>query len=154
MARTTGRRDPRPPNGTPQSGARRLIAGLRITRHDESLLAVVRPYLTDAGSESELAYRLWRRGLEITLAEVAGLGAELPPGTTEHLIASLVAQRLLLCMPLLRRTGRLALLGVETAAPIASTVAMPETPAPLPGTEVIDESASIAIAGLGGSDFL
>lgn len=140
--------------GARQGGARRLIAGLRVTRQDEALLAIVRPYIADAGSEGEVAYRLWRRGLEVTLAEVAGLGAVLPTGTTEDLIASLVAQRLLLCAPLLRRTGKLTLLGVETEALIASSVVMTETPAPLPGTEVIDASASSAIAGLGGSDFL
>lgn len=142
------------PGGARRGGARRLIAGLRVTNHDEALLAVVRPYLADVGSEGEVAYRLWRRGLEITLAEVVGLGAALPPGTTEELIAGLVAQRLLLCVPLLRRTGKLALLGLETAAPIASSVAMTETPAPLSGTEMIDESAVNAIAGLGGTDFL
>ncbi len=140
--------------GARHGGARRLIAGLRVTQQDEALLAIVRPYLADAGSEGEVTYRLWRRGLELTLAEVAGLGTELPPGTTEHLIAGLVAQRLLLCMPLLRRTGKLVLLGVETASPIVSSVVMTETPAPLSGTEVIDESAANAIAGLGGTDFL
>lgn len=140
--------------GARQGGARRLIAGLRVTRQDEALLAIVRPYLADAGSEGELAYRLWRRGLEVTLAEIVGLGAALPPGISEDLIANLVAQRLLLCMPLLRRTGKLVLLGAETATPIAAAVVAAETPAPLPGTEAIDQSAANAIAGLGGTDFL
>lgn len=139
---------------TRSGGARRLIAGLRVARQDEALLAVVRPYLVDAGSEGEVAYRLWRRGLELTLAEVVGLGATLPPGTTEELIANLIAQRLLLCMPLLRRTGRLALLGVEAATLITSSVVLAEKPTPLPGTEGIDESATNAIASLGATDFL
>ncbi len=136
------------------NGGRRLIAGLRVTAHDETLLAVVRPYLTDAESEGELAYRLWRRGLELTLAEAASVGAELPPHTSEELLAGLVTQQLLLCMPLLRRMGKLAVLGVETAASFASSVIMTETPALLSGTEQIDESAANAIAGLGGTDFL
>lgn len=140
--------------GARQGGARRLIAGLRVTQQDEALLAVVRPYLVDVGSEGDVAYRLWRRGLEVTLAEVVSLGAALPLGTTEELIAGLVAQRLLLCVPLLRRTGKLVLLGSETTTPIAASVVTAETPAPLPGTEVIDESAANAIAGLGGTDFL
>lgn len=148
------RADQREAGGARQSGARRLIAGLRVTKQDEALLAVVRPYLADAGSEGDVAYRLWRRGLDVTLAEVVGLGAALPLGTTEELIASLVAQRLLLCVPLLRRTGKLVLLGTETAIPIASSVVTAETPTPLPETEVIDKSASNAIAGLGGIDFL
>lgn len=139
---------------TRQGGARRLIAGLRVTQQDEALLAVVRPYLADAGSEGELAYRLWRRGLDVSLAEVVGLGAALPLGTTEELIAGLVAQRLLLCVPLLRRTGKLVLLGVETAPLIALSAARVEASAPLFGTEAIDESASNTIAGLGGTDFL
>jgi hypothetical protein len=148
------RADQREAGGARPGGVRRLIAGLRVTRHDEALLAVVRPYLADAGSEGEVAYRLWRCGLEVTLAEVVGLGAALPPGTTEDLIASLVAQRLLLCVPLLRRTGKLVLLGVETAASFASSVVMTETPTPPSGAEMIDESAANAIAGLGGTDFL
>lgn len=46
------------------------------------------------------------------------------------------------------------LLVLETASQIASSVAMVEASAPLFGTEVIDESAANAIAGLGGTDFL
>jgi len=138
------------PAGERRSGARRLIAGLRISREEEALLAVVRPYMTDLSSEGELAYRLWRRGLELTIAEFVGLGAALPPAIGEELIASLVAQRLLLCMPLLRRTGKLALLGMK-AFPL--TTSSP-TFATSSAAEVIDENASDAIAGLGGSDFL
>jgi hypothetical protein len=125
-----------------------------VTKQDEALLTVVRPYLADVGSEGDIAYRLWRRGLEITLAEVVGLGAELPPGTMEDLIASLVAQRLLLCVPLLRRTDKLALLGIEPSS--WATQVTPSVVALVTetGGEAIDESASNAIAGLGGSDFL
>ena len=114
----------------------------------------MRPYLAEVGSEGELADRLWRRGLEVTLAEVAGLGEALPTGTSEDLIASLVAQRLLLCVPLLRRTGKLALLGLELPrATIPASAIVPDVP-PGAATESIDESAAGAIAGLGGNDFL
>lgn len=134
-----------------QRGARRLIAGLRITREEEALLAVVRPFLPGADSAGEVAYRLWRRGLEVTLAEAVSLGATLPAGGSEQLVAGLVAQRLLLCMPLLRRTGMLALLGVEASSgeqmsrPAATTAA---------SDEAIDSGAATAITSLGGSDFL
>lgn len=154
MARKTSRAEQMDGASPSSRGARRLIAGLRVTQQDKALLAVVRPYLADAGSEGDVAYRLWRRGLDVSLAEVVGLGAALPPGTTEELIAGLVAQRLLLCMPLLRRTGKLALLSVETLQPVVSSVATAMEPALLPGTELIDESAANAIAGLGGTDFL
>lgn len=136
------------------AGGRRLLAGLRITPHEEALLDAVRPYLPEADSASELAYRLWRRGLELTLAEVASIGAELPPHTNEELLAGLAAQRLLLCLPLLRRTGKLAVLAAEAA--LHETLPPPEVVSPLPlaPPEPIDASASDAISGLGGSDFM
>lgn len=133
--------------------ARRLIAGLRITSQDEAFLAVVRPFFPEAASESELAYRLWRRGLELALAEVASIGAALPPGTTEEALASLVAQRLLLTLPLLRRTGRLAMLELE-ASPLTVRKPAPVARPNPQAAEAIDVSASDAISGLGGSDFL
>ena len=137
------------------AGARRLLAGLRITPQEEALLNAVRPYLPEADSESELAYRLWRRGLELTLAEVASVGADLPPHTSEELLAGLAAQRLLLCMPLLRRAGKLAALGIEVP-PREAALRPPEVVQllPLSPPELIDASASDAISGLGGSDFL
>ncbi len=94
-------------------GQRRLIAGLRIPSQDEALLDLVRPLFPEVDSEGELAYRLWRRGLELTLAELAGLGVALPPALSEETVATLVAQRLLLCLPLLRHTRKVALLGIE-----------------------------------------
>lgn len=137
-----------------RSGARRLIAGLRISPEEEALLAVVRPYMTDLTSEGELAYRLWRRGLELSLAEVVSIGARLPADTNEPFIAGLVVQRLLLSLPLLRRTGTLALLGLEASSPtvVRTTTDIPATEHSI--TEAIDASASDAITGLGGSDFL
>lgn len=140
--------------GTRPGRARRLIAGLRVSPHDEELLAVVRPYLAEADSAGEVAYRLWRRGLEVTLAEVSGVGAPLPPEMTEQRLASLVAQRLLLCLPLLRRTGILGLLELD-AAPRAPQV-IPEPQGLIGGVpvETIDTGASDAIAALGGNDFL
>lgn len=154
MADKTARAATRPPASTRLRGGRRLIAGLRITQLDEDVLAIVRPYLTDVSSEGDAAYRLWRRGLEVTLAEVIGVGASLPPEMTEQRLASLVAQRLLLCLPLLRRTGVLALLELE-AGPRASEVT-PKLPGLVGGvsTDSIDTGAANAIAALGGTDFL
>jgi hypothetical protein len=135
-------------------GRRRLIAGLRVTAEDELLLAVVRPFVADASSEGELAYRLWRRGLEVTLAEVAGLGAELPAGVTEAFVARLVTQRLLLSLPLLRRTGTLALLGIDAAPPQPGPPLAVSEAFAAAAAEAIDATASATIAGLGGGDFL
>jgi hypothetical protein len=139
--------------GERRGGARRLIAGLRISPEEETLLAVVRPYFTDLSSEGELAYRLWRRGLELALAEVVSIGARLPADTQEQFIASLVAQRLLLSLPLLRRTEILPLLGLETFYPaVVTSAGTPSIEAPT--VEAIDTSAADAITGLGGTDFL
>jgi hypothetical protein len=125
------------PGAERRSGARRLIAGLRISQEEETLLAVVRPYFTDLSSEGELAYRLWRRGLELALAEVVSIGARLPPDTQEQFIASLVAQRLLLSLPLLRRTETLTLLGLETFYPaVVTSAGNPSIESPT--TEAID----------------
>ena len=131
-----------------RAGPRRLIAGLRVTQADLALIDVVRSYLADADSEGELAYRLWRRGLEVTLAELAGLGVAVPSAFPEDQLATRVAQRLLLVMPLLRRTGKLALLGLDapTSRP-TPVIAEPEG-------DQIDESAAEIIAGLGGDAFL
>ncbi len=128
--------------------ASRLIAGLRITKQDEALLDIVRPFFPDADSAGELAYRLWRRGLELTLAELASVGVALPPDLTEEILATLVAQRLLLCLPLLRRTGALALLGSESAPALTMPTSPPDGPAD------IDMAAAVTIAGMGGGDFL
>lgn len=135
-------------------GARRLIAGLRITRQDEALLDVVRPLLPEAASEGELAYRLWRRGLEVTAAEAVSLGVVLPAGITEELLASLVAQRLLLSVPLLRRTGKLALLGMETSTPRQEVSLADASVTTDADTSSIDGAVATAIIELGGSDFL
>lgn len=135
---------------TARQRPRRLIAGLRVSEEDEQLLALVAPLFPEADSAGDLAYRLWRRGLELTLAEVACLGAALPPGMAEEQFAALAAQRLLLCLPLLRRTGKLSLLGLEApvlptrSPPLAEVIGIPE----------IDASAAATVAGLGGGDFL
>ena len=135
---------------TQRTSRRRLIAALRVPPDDERLLAAVQPYLPDADSASELAYRLWRRGLELTLAELAGLGVALPPGLTDDYLATASAQRLLVLLPLLRRTGKLALLGLEQ--PEAATTSL-VSPA-VPPESTIDASAAVIIATMGGGDFL
>lgn len=137
-----------------QSGARRLIAGLRISRQDERLLEVVRPLLPEAASEGELAYRIWRRGLELALAEAAGLGAALPPNVSEEQIAALAAQRLLLCVPLLRRAGKLKLLGIDAERVAAEPMAIDTTSGARGDRDLIDEDAADTIAGMGASAFL
>ena len=133
---------------TQRTGRRRLIAALRVPPDDERLLAAVLPYLPEADSAGELAYRLWRRGLELTLAELTSLGAMLPVGLTEEQLATLSAQRIVLLLPLLRRTGKLALLGLEHAA-------APRPPQPLAPTAIAtDEAAARVVADLGGTEFL
>lgn len=133
---------------------RRLIAGLRISPQDEALLDAVRPFFPEAETEGELAYRLWRRGLDVTLAEIVGVGALLPPGVSEEGVARLAVQRLLLCLPLFRRTNLLALLGLELARQTSplDTEAQPASIHDL--EEPVDEHAAAAIMSLGGSDFL
>jgi hypothetical protein len=49
-------------------GRRRLIAGLRVSDQDAQLLTLVAPFFPEADSAGDLAYRLWRRGLELALA--------------------------------------------------------------------------------------
>lgn len=136
-----------------RSGQRRLIAGLRVSELDERLLALVAPFFPEVDSAGDLAYRLWRRGLELTLAEAAGLGVTLAPDVSEELIAGLVAQRLALCVPLMRRTGTLALLGID-AAPFQLVVPSTNREVVATAADAIDATASDAITGLGGSDFL
>ena len=133
---------------------RRLIAALRISEQDEALLDIVRSFFPEVDTEGELAYRLWRRGLDVTLAEAVGVGASLPPGASEEGVARLAVQRLLLCLPLFRRTRLLALLGLEFAHPLSPSD--PEaTPASISATEeLVDEHAAAAIVSLGGSEFL
>jgi hypothetical protein len=140
--------------GNGRGGARRLLAGLRVSAQDEALLELVRPFLADAASEGELAYRLWRRGLEVILAEVVGLGAALPSEMTEDRLAGLVSQRLLLCLPLLRRTGKLEYLGLETTTQESSARISVGEAAVSVDEAVIDQGAAEVIAGLGAADFL
>lgn len=67
-------------------GARQLIAGLRVSEKDKALLAVVRPYFPEADTEGELAERLWRRGLEMTLANALGVGVARPHDSSEAVV--------------------------------------------------------------------
>jgi hypothetical protein len=132
------------------AGLRVRVARLPLAPGEtkEALLDVVRLLFPEADSEGELAYRLWRRGLELTLAEVAGLGVTMPPGTTEEQLAALVAQRLLLSVPLLKRIGMLPLLGLEPP-PIPATLRPPSGE-----SADIDTAVAATIAGMGGGDFL
>jgi hypothetical protein len=73
----------------------------------------------------------------------------LPAGLTEEQLATLSAQRVVSLLPLLRRTGKLTLLGLEQAA----QERQPAIAAPNADT-AIDSSATAAVSNLGGSDFL
>lgn len=128
---------------------RRLIAGLRVSYEDEQLLGLVTPFFPEASSAGELAYRIWRRGLELSLAELAGLGTTLPATLSEEHLATLVAQRLMLCLPLLQRTGKLAFLKLGEAAPVVSLA-----PPVHVASDAIDQTAVEAVAGFGGDVFL
>lgn len=135
---------------TQRTGRRRLIAALRVPPEDEQLLTVVQPYLPDADSAGELAYRLWRRGLELMLAELSSVGTALPGALSEEQLATLMAQRIALLLPLLRRTGKLALLGLEQPGQ-----EQPRAVSVVPVAEAaIDASATAAVSNLGGADFL
>jgi hypothetical protein len=90
----------------------------------------------------------------VTLAEVIGVGAPLPPGMSEQRLASLVAQRLLLCLPLLRRTGILTLLELDAAPQAPQVILEHQGLIGSVPTETIDTGDSSAIAALGGNDFL
>ena len=128
-----------------RGGVRTLIAALRVTNADLQLVAAVQPYIGAEHSASELAYRIWQRGLETVVAEVATVGGALPHGLDETLVATRAAQRLVAVLPLLQRTGKIQLLRllIEVSAPHS---AVP--------TEEIDASATSTIAELGGNEFL
>jgi hypothetical protein len=66
-----------------------------------------------------------------------------------ELAASGEAQLFLLCLPLLRRTGKLELLGLEAAG----SIERPAWGVTAEGPE-IDASSPDVITGLGGSEFL
>lgn len=128
-------------------GQRRLFA-LRVPAAEEQLQELLRPYIAEE-TDADLAYRIWQRGLKVALAEYAGLGMPLPSEESEELVAARVAQLFLLCLPLLRRTGKLGLLGLETAG-LVEQQAWPAAP----DEPEIDRSSPDAISGLGGSEFL
>jgi hypothetical protein len=114
-----------PPEAAPRRRGRPSTIGevrphqkpLRVTERDEALMALLRPYMAGVTNESEQAYTLVREGLLMRLAALAALGVGLDGAVDEEVLAAHAAQQLLLVLPLLRRTGRLALLGMEMAAP-------------------------------------
>lgn len=128
-------------------GQRRLFA-LRVPAAEEQLQELLRPYIGEE-TDADLAYRVWQRGLKVALAEYAGLGMELPREESEDLVATRVAQLFLLCLPLLRRTGKLELLGLQVEGLAERPALSPEFEEP-----EIDAAGSDAISGLGGSEFL
>jgi hypothetical protein len=133
-----------------KNGPRRLIAGLRVSERDLVLLAVVRPFC-DGDSEAEIAHRIWRRGLEVTLAELVSAGVELPPGVlTEQQLAIVIHRHVQLCAPLLERAGLVVRSLMDEPQPMRDAtlrVAVIEETA-------VDPLAGEAIERLGGTEFL
>ena len=154
---------PRRPSGRPplHSEPRPHQKPLRVTDRDDELMALVRPYLISVTNESELSYQLVREGLLMRLAILAALGGDLGDAIAEDVVAAHAAQQLLLCLPLLRRTGKLALLGMEvpqpqiapaaTVAPDATLTAstVPQTRALLDPDD-LDEQSGRDAEGLSG----
>lgn len=139
-----GEKRGRPPGSG--RGARVDLGHMRVSgREREMALAVGQLYL-ESDTLSDLAYRIWRRGLTIDLARLASVSGQLPGGLSEDELAVMIAQDLLHCIPLLRRTGKLALLQLSDTA--AQAVANE------PEGETIDSEAADNVRGLGGADFI
>lgn len=135
-----------------RGGWRELIAGLRVSPDEIEQKNAVRDLYPEASSEAELAYRIWRRGLQVDLARLVSMGGELPPGVTERQLAMLVTQDLLACLPLLNRVGTLSEI-VALLAPHASGRSEPGNPAPSSNDDTpIDPSAADSVLGV--DDFL
>lgn len=97
---------------------------LRVTERDEALLAALRPFMSGINSDSEQVYTLVREGMIMRLAALAALGVSLSEDD-EDLLAVYAAQQLLLIVPLLRRTGKLALLGMEVGTMVVTAGGTP-----------------------------
>lgn len=125
---------------------------LRVTERDEALLTLLRPYMIGVTNESEQAYTLVREGLLMRLAALAALGVRLGDLLDEEVLAAHAAQQLLLALPLLRRTGSLALLGMEMAVPTLLGTAGAEHAAGIDPLDVddMDEQAGRDVEGLSG----
>lgn len=129
---------------------------LRVTARDDELMALVRPYLINVTNESELAYQLVREGLLMRLALLAALGGDLNDLIAEEVVAAHAAQHLLLCLPLLRRTGKLATLEMEVhAVPTGTRDITPSPPQSSGernriGVDDLDDRSGLDAEGLGG----
>jgi hypothetical protein len=132
---------------------RNVQKALRITESDEVLLETARLYIPEASSESDLGYIIWKRGLILTLAKAISAGAALPAVMGEDQLASLIAQELLNVMPLLKRTGRLALLNLVLAASDEIATGTPSAQA-VPDDEDLDSESLEELTDLGGADFI
>ncbi|MBX0331442.1 hypothetical protein K2Z83_27700 [Oscillochloris sp. ZM17-4] len=130
-------------------GDRSTFGRLRITVDERDQAGAIQPLYPEVDNDSDLAYRIWRRGLQIDLARLVSLGGTIPAGMTEEALAMLIAQDLLHCLPLLRRTGVLATLQIEVSD--GSTGLPPVDNAV--EDEIADDAAD-SIQGLGGTDFL
>lgn len=147
----TPRREASRRGGGKQGGARHQVASLRITSVEIAHKELVRLLYPEADNETDLAYRIWRRGLQFDLARIASMGERLPEGIAEDQLAMLIVQDVLACLPLLQRTGRLSqILALLNAAPLRQD----ESEGCEPGAPEIDASAADSIADLGGGDFM
>lgn len=139
---------------TQRGSSRDQIANLRVTLEERAQKNLVRVLYPEADSEAELAYRIWRRGLQVDLARLASMGEALPPGMTERHLAMLVTQDLLACVPLLNRAGTLQhivdMLTPHAEPPTAVLADALDDDAP----GAIDPSASESVAAFGADDFL
>jgi hypothetical protein len=104
-----------------------------------------------ARTQSDLNVQLWLRGLLLAEAQAVAAGAPLPRGMREEVLATAIAQELLAVLPLLRRTGRLALLGLELelSVPMAAAALAVSM-----DTGEVDAAAAADVADMGGDDFL
>lgn len=125
---------------------------LRVTERDEALLALLRPYMAGVTNESEQAYTLVREGLLMRLAALAALGAHPPDAPDEEILATHAAQQLLLILPLLRRTGKLSLLGIDVSTPqLGAERGEPEDDGHAQiGIDDLDEQGGLDAEGLSG----
>ncbi|RRR75564.1 MAG: hypothetical protein EI684_04350 [Candidatus Viridilinea halotolerans] len=144
---------PSPQDEGKSSGARHLVASLRLSRSEMAQKEAVRVLYPESSSETDLALRIWRRGLQLDLARLLSVGGVIPGGVDEQQVAMLVLHDVLTCLPLLQRTGRLhALIALLAHPPLAAATAE-EHEAPGEAPE-IDPSAAGSIDEIGGGDFL
>jgi hypothetical protein len=120
---------------------------IRLTAAELRQIADVAHAMPHAASPAELLEQLTRRGLLLTAAQACAVSGNAPTGMTPVTLARLAALELAGVLPLLRRHGCLALLGLDPAD------AAPASASPL-DTGEIDAAAAEDVADLSGGAFL